>query len=170
MAKEFPRGKPGDIPTEGNADELLTEIPGGREPGSIEGYQSGSRVRRWVFGLLIVGTIGAAVAGHQYFKWLERQREIVDPQYVVDDAAAAGAVREFYWDDGSARLGLTREPPGIEVIVLPDREIRLAPGHDHAQVNVTVRDGKTVKLKVLTGKIVQTEVETPPPAGAASSP
>jgi hypothetical protein len=170
MVKGFPRGKPGDNPTEGNVDELLTEIPQGGTPGSIAAYRSGSRVRRWVFGLLIVGTIGAAVAGHQYFKWLERQRVIVRPEYVVDEEASADAVRAFHWDDGSARLGLSREPPGVEVIVLPDREIRLADGHDHAQVNLTVRDGKTIKLKVLSGKIVQTPTGQPRPEAAASSP
>jgi hypothetical protein len=166
MPKEFPRGKPDDQPTKGEDDELLAEIPEGGEPGSIDGYVEGARVRRWIFGVLLVGTIGAAFGARQYIKHLEEERKKIVPEYVVDEESAARAVREFHWGDGPARLGLSREPPGVERIVLPDREIVLAEGYDHAQVNVDVRNGKTIKLKVLTGKIKQTPTSPSPTATA----
>jgi hypothetical protein len=46
--------------------------------------------------------------------------------------------------------------------VLPDRVLTLAPGSDHAQVKVVVRDGKTVELKVLVGEIQQTSLRPDP--------
>ena len=166
MAKDFPRGKPGDQPTQGETDELLEDVPEDSDLGSIDGYVKGTKVRRWVFGLLIFGTIGAGIAGYQYVKYLQEERKKIVPEYVIDEEAAARAVREFYWEDGPARLGLSREPPGVERIVLPDREIVLADGYDHAQVNVNVRNGKTIKLRVLTGKIVQTPTGPRPEAKA----
>jgi hypothetical protein len=167
---EWRRGKPGESPTEGNVDELLTEIPEGEAPGSIDGYRAGSRMRLWIFGGLIVGTIGLGIAAHQWVEHLEDERATIVPHYIVDEESAARAVRELHWAEGPARLGLSREPPGVEVIVLPDHEIRLADGHDHAQVKVLVRDGKTVDIKVLSGKIELKEVEAPTPAEPATPP
>jgi hypothetical protein len=58
--------------------------------------------------------------------------------------------------DGSMRVGLSREPPGVNILHLPDRDITLARGANKAQFKVEVRDGKTVRLQVLTGEIVET--------------
>ena len=170
MVKEFRRGLPGENPTEGNIDELLADIPANAAPSSLEGYKSGARMRWYLAGGLVLGTIALGIGAHQYIEHLEEQRRIIVPAYVVDEEAAARAVRELHWADGPARLGLSREAPGVEVIVLPDREIRPADGHDHAQVKVEVRNGKTVDIKVLSGKIKLSEREAQPPAPPASSP
>jgi hypothetical protein len=65
--------------------------------------------------------------------------------------------REIHWSSGKARLGLQRDAPAANVIVLPDRELHLAEGCDHAQVYVEVVDDRTVEVDVLIGDIVQRE-------------
>lgn len=156
MAKQFPRPKPGATPTKGGADELLEAPPEGEAPlGSIAAYRAGSKTRRWVFGTLIVGTISALFIGRWYMNHLDEQRHHQPPVYTVDPELLDELTREVHWDSGTARLGLSREPPGVEAIVLPDRVLRLAEGHDHAQVKVTVVDGRTEDIKVLVGRIVQ---------------
>ncbi len=56
----------------------------------------------------------------------------------------------------------------MEEIVLPDRRLVLAPGHDIAQVKLEVKDGATVALKVLVGEVVQ--LPPLPEEAAAGSP
>lgn len=59
------------------------------------------------------------------------------------------------WSEGKARLGLSREPPGVHTIELPDRTLTLADGVDMAQFKVVVEAGKTTALEVLSGEIVE---------------
>jgi hypothetical protein len=157
---KFRRPKPGEIPTSGGDDELLDEPPPG-VPSSLSAYRQGSRVRRWVLGGLVVGALAAGIAAKAYVDHLEEQRRIPDVDYqLADGTENEERSRVMEWSEGQARLGLSREPPGVEAIVLPDRVLRLAEGHDHAQVKVHVEDGETVSLKVIVGEIVQ----EPPPA------
>jgi hypothetical protein len=161
MKREFPRPQQGaPPPTTGGDDELLDELPESPRGGSIEGYRAGSRTRRWVFGTITIGVIAACVGGYLYIEHVREQRERVVPEYVVDPDTVATAPREFHWADGTARLGLTRQPPGVESIVLPDRVLRLAEGCDHAQVKLSVVEGRTVEIKVLVGQIVQHRLDT----------
>ncbi len=173
MAKPFPRPSDDAVPTAGADDELLDEIPDSQFDGSLRAYADGSKVRRLVWGGLIVGCIAAGFAGHWYIGYLQEQRRRgVDPGYVVDAEHAATAVRELQWDEGPARFALAAKPPGINKIFLPDRVLTLAEGQDSAQIKVNVQDGKTVMLKVLIGRIENTkkEVPTPPQAPPATAP
>jgi hypothetical protein len=151
-APAFRRPKAGEIPTRGDLDELLADPPENL-PSSLEAYQAGSKVRRWVFGSLVVGVFGAVVAGKLYIDHLEEKRR-VRPVYHLS-GSPEGRTRSIEWTSGQARLGLARKAPGAEEIVLPDRVLRLAEGYEQAQVRVVVEDGETVKLDVLIGKIVE---------------
>ena len=97
--------------------------------------------------------IGAGFAGKWYVDHLDAKRR-ARPSYRLSDSLE-GRARSFEWSEGQARLGLARQAPGIEEIVLPDRVVRLADGYDHAQLRVIVQDDKTVQLDVLVGKIVE---------------
>jgi len=156
MGREFRRPKEGDQPTAGGLDELLADPPVLPTEGPLTGYRDGSRVRRRVYLGLVVGVIGAGVAGKWYVGYLDRQRVVPLPEYRL----AAGAELEerpdvMVWTSGLARLGMARQQPGVKAIVLPDRILTLAPGCDHAQVKVNVVDGKTVALDVVLGEIRQ---------------
>lgn len=166
MRREFRRPREGDNPTEGHLDELLVDPPELPTLGPLTGYREGSRTRRRVYGGLLVGIVTAAVAGRWYAKHLDEQRRIVVPEYTL----APGTEDEerpdvLVWTSGVARLGLSRQDPGIKAIVLPDRVLTLAPSCDHAQVNVDVQDGETVRIKVLVGEIRQTPRKPAPDAG-----
>jgi hypothetical protein len=149
-APAFRRPKEGEVPTEGSLDELLPDPPEG-VPSSLEAYRAGTKVRRWVFGTLIVGIIGAGFVGKWYVDHLEQNRR-VRPIYHLS-GSPEGRTRSLEWNAGQARLGLARQPPGVNEIILPDRILRLADGYEQAQIRVVVEDGETVKLDVLIGKI-----------------
>ncbi|MEM7154322.1 MAG: hypothetical protein AAF799_15860 [Myxococcota bacterium] len=160
MRREFRRQQQGEQPTEGHLDELLEAPPDLQVVGPLTGYRDGSRVRRWVYLGIIAGVVAAGFAGRWYMKRLEAERKTVTPHYEL----AAGAEDEkrpnaMVWSTGVARLGLTRQEPGVRAIVLPDRIVTLAPGCDNAQIKVDVRNGETVALKVLTGEIRQKDRE-----------
>lgn len=144
----------------GRLDELLAEPPQLPTQGALTGYREGARVRRRLGFALLVGIVGAIAIGRWYVKRLEEQANLPPtPAYQL----ASGAELEsrpdaLVWTDGTARLGLSNQDPGVKAIVLPDRVLTLAPGCDHAQVKVEVRDGKTVKLKVLVGEIQETSL------------
>jgi len=153
-------------PTAGRPDELLVEPPEIPEGGSLAGYRAGRRVRL-AFAAIAILTIGAGI---WLWRWLDARREAAEnapivPSYTVTGDDLESRPRQFVWSSGPARLGLTREPPGIEEIVLPDRRLRLADGCDHAQVKVDVQGDRTLSLTVLTGDIIQL-----PPAAAPGSP
>jgi hypothetical protein len=147
------------VPTEGSEDELLDDPPALSQAWSLQAYASGTRVRSIVFGSLILGTVGAGVAGYLYVDHLQEEQAKVVPSYDVAPDSVEAEDRILYWTDGPARLGLYRQAPGVRVVVLPDRIVQLAEGYDHAQIKVEVREGKTIKLTVLTGRVVQQERE-----------
>ncbi len=155
-------------PTEGGDDELLTDLPEQSPGGAFDGYRRSQRVRWFVAGALALGTIGAVWGGNWYVDYLERQaRRGIKPSYDAPPADVSPEDRVMHWDAGPARLGLSREPPGVNLIVLPDREIRLAEGYDSAQISVRVEGNRTVKMRVLTGRI--DVVERKPSAGHADN-
>jgi len=157
-------------PTRGSDDELLADPPAGAPPGGIQGYAAGRRLRL-VLGIAVVGLV--AGVGWTVKRWKDEaeaeRRAPKQPSYslaAVPDDGSDERPRRLVWNDGPARLGLSSAEPGVEEIVLPDRRLRLAPGHDVAQLRLEVRDGKTIELKVLVGDIVQ----LPPEAAAAPPP
>lgn len=164
MKREFRRPGPDDRPTTGDLDELLETPPQGPAVGPLTGYRDGTRVRRLVYLGLIAGVIAAYYSGRWYMERLEERRTVPMPEYqLAEGAANEDRPDVMVWSNGVARLGLTRQQPGIRAIVLPDRIITLAPGCDHAQIKVDVRDGETKTLKVVVGEIRQHE--RPPAEG-----
>lgn len=138
------------FPTEGSTDELLHDPPELGVGGTLEGYRRGARMRFVLigFGAVLVGVL--AVLGW----WITRPRPVVPEYTVAPDHATDPADRVLHWEsEGTARLGMTREPPGVEQIVLPDRVLRLEDGIDHAQVSVEIRGGRTVSVRTLTGRV-----------------
>lgn len=170
-----PSGERRAQPTTGHLDELLSDPPNVAPGGSIAGYRAG-RWTRVAFALVIVAAAGGAFAVYrsiQARREAERNAPVVPTYAISDDADAASRPRQLVWSSGPARLGLARDPPGVEEIVLPDRRIRLADGCDHAQIKVDVVGDRTVSLKVVVGDIVQlpvTEDRRSPPAPAATGP
>ncbi|RMG98352.1 MAG: hypothetical protein D6705_06130 [Deltaproteobacteria bacterium] len=131
-------------------------------PTALEGYDAGRWPRRVVYTAVVLSTFGAVTAGVFYAR--HREAVLRDPavRYAPDLAPGEVRPREMHWTNGRARLGLSRTPPSAERIVLPDRIVELAPDASHAQVDVEVRDGRTVRLEVLTGAIDERPVPDPP--------
>lgn len=136
-------------------DELLTELPPhDYHLGQFAGWRA-TRKARWFVG----GTLGATLlVGIVLFivHTRELRHERLHPLPEVEATIAPGTPRDMTLSDGSMRVGLSREPPAVNILHLPDRDITLADGADKAQFKVEVRDGKTVRLHVLTGEIVET--------------
>ena len=156
------------LPTAGRDDELLADPPeDGVGAGAFTGYARSRRIRWFVAGFLAVGFIGAIYGGNWYTDYLREQaRRGINPRYDAPPADVSPEDRVMRWDGGAARLGLSREPPGVNLIVLPDRELRLAEGYDSAQLSVRVEEGRTVKLRVLTGRIDVTRRPSAPASGS----
>lgn len=155
MADDDEIASPHEAPTAGGADELMDDPPDeGASGGAFAGYARSRKVRWFVAGALGFGFVGAIFAGNWYADYLRAQeRRGITPAYDAPPTGVAAEDRVMHWESGPARLGLSREPPGVNLIVLPDRELRLAEGYDSAQLSVRVDDGRTVKLRVLTGRI-----------------
>lgn len=159
-------------PTRGGDDELLADPPPGAPPGGLDGYRAGLPMR---IGLVVAIIAGVSATAWQVVQWQREKKAAaeapLEPEYAVseddDDAGAMPGERpsKLVWSEGAARLGLSRQQPGVQEIVLPDRRVRLAPGHDVAQIKVDVQEGKTLKLAVLVGQVVQL-----PPEGQQSRP
>lgn len=148
-------------PTGGQIDELLVDPPAGPRGGSIAGYRAG-RWTRAAFAVVVLAVLGGGIG---LYRWIRTQAEAKRHAPVIPSYATAQGddlttrPRQLVWSSGPARLGLSREPPGVEEIVLPDRRIRLADGSDHAQIKVEVVGDRTTSLKVLAGDIVQLPLE-----------
>ncbi len=124
-------------------------------PSALQAYGAGRWVRRGVYAAAVAATAGAIAAGVLYAR--HREAVLRDPAaaYRTAEGDAGARPRTFHWSSGRARLGLSRTPPAADRIVLPDRIVELAPDVSHAQVDVEVRDGRTVRLEVLTGAIAE---------------
>lgn len=112
---------------------------------------------RWILLLSGFVVLSTLVGGWLVLRsWAEWDR--LHPYSLPPGTDTSTRPREIHWSSGKARLGLQRDAPAANVIVLPDRELRLADGCDHAQVYVDVRDGRTVELDVLIGDVVEQAV------------
>ena len=155
-------------PTAGADDELLADPPMGAPAGGIHGYNAGRRLR---IGIAVVVIAVISALGWTIKRWKDEAEAAARapklPSYTLatPEGDPGDRPRKLIWNDGPARLGLSRAEPGVEEIVLPDRRLRLAPGSDVAQLKLDVQGGKTVELKVLVGDVVQL-----PPEGASGSP
>jgi hypothetical protein len=138
----------------GGTDQLLDDLPDtDYNLGRFAGYQAGSGVRRFVFIGLGLAAIGAVIAGYFYITYLHENRTPVHAVPLPEGTDISERPRVMSWSSGKARLGLTREPPGLLAIELPDRVLRLADGCDSAQVRLNVVDGETVEMTVLFGVV-----------------
>ncbi len=146
-------------PTMGGADELLDVLPeGGPADGAFAGYAGSQKVRWFIGSSMALGAIAAVWGGFWYADYVRDQaRRGIKPEYNNPRTDVSAEDRVMHWDSGAARLGLANE--GVNLIVLPDRELRLADGYDSAQLSVRVEDGRTVKLRVLTGRIDVTRTD-----------
>ncbi len=173
--EQGPSGERHPPPTTGHLDELLSDPPNAAPGGSIAGYRAG-RWTRVAFALVLIAAVGGAIAVYrsiQARREAERNAPVVPTYSVSEGADTESRPRQLVWSSGPARLGLAREPPGVEEIVLPDRRIRLADGCDHAQIKIDVVGDRTVSLKVVVGDIVQlplTEDRRSTPAPVATGP
>jgi len=140
----------------GDIDQLLDDPPEtDYHRGRFAGYEAGSRVRRFVFVGLGLATIGAVITGYLYISYQHEHRLPVHAMPLPEGTDISSRPRTMTWSSGKARLGLTREPPGLLAIELPDRVVRLAEGCDSAQVRLEVKDGETVEMLVIFGEIEQ---------------
>jgi hypothetical protein len=135
-------------------DELLTDLPPSEHVGSFTGWQAGRRARRVLVGAL--GLVALTIAIVAWRAAEQREYKRLHPLPEVEATIDPGTPRDMTISDGQFRLGLGREAPAINVVHLPDRDITLAEGADKAQFKVEVAGGKTVKITVLTGDIVET--------------
>ena len=146
----------------GRGDELMDDPPTGEHHrGRFAGYDAGKGVRRKMVAVMGVAFVLSIIAYVQYVDYLRDQR--LHPLKDVEALLAPDSPREMTWSSGKARLALAREAPAVEVIHLPDRDIRLADGCDRAQVKLHVRDGETLVVRAIVGEIVQLEPGTMTP-------
>jgi hypothetical protein len=147
--------QPGAARPRDRDDELLTELPPhDYHLGQFAGWRATRKVRWFIGGTLGATALVAVVLLVAHMRELRHQR--LHPLPELEATITPGTPREMTLSEGSMRVGLSREPPAIDVLHLPDRDITLARGSDKAQFKVEIRDGKTVRLKVLTGEIVET--------------
>lgn len=136
-------------------DELLADPPrDGYHFGRLDGYREGARSRRYLHGAIVFSLVGSVVAGYLYVRHLQESRGYAFFR-LPEGTDFSDRSRVMEWSTGRARLGLHREPPGVDTILLPDRVLRLADGCDQAQIRVEVHDGRTTSLVFLTGEVTQ---------------
>ena len=136
-------------------DELLSDPPEGPGYAPLHGYRAGSRARRLLWLVVALALLVAVGAGVWWARRTdERLRRSSAPPAAHYTASPGTRPREMVWTSGRARLGLSRFEPGVQVIRLPDRTLRLAEGCDHAQVVVEV-EGDTSRVHVLLGDIIE---------------
>jgi hypothetical protein len=136
-------------------DELLTDLPASDyHLGPLGGWRATRKVRWFVGGTLgLTALVGAVLL---IVHMLDVRHRALHPLAEVEATITDDTPREMTLSDGSMRVGLGREPPAVNIVHLPDRDITLARGSSKAQFKVEVRDGKTARLQVLTGEIVET--------------
>lgn len=136
-------------------DELLDDLPDtDHHLGRFAGWRA-ARHARWIVTsvLAITVAVGAVIL-------IKHRRESryarLHPLPEVEATIAPGTPREMTYAEGKFRVLLSSEPPAVNLVHLPDRDITLARGVEKASFKFEIRDGKTVVLEVLTGEIVET--------------
>jgi hypothetical protein len=143
-------------PASDRDDELLAGLPRGEHHrGRLAGYSAGNRIRFIFLACLAVLFTGTIFAWYHWARRGERPQTAVRQFQLPPGTDVAERPRVLTWSEGKARLGLSREPPGVHTIELPDRTLTLADGVDMAQFKVVVEAGKTTALEVLSGEIVE---------------
>lgn len=136
-------------------DELLDAPPRGEHHlGRLGGWRA-VRKSRWVV-VAVLGTALVAGTIAMIVRYRELEQRRLHPMPEVEATISPDTPREMTFAEGRQRLGLGREAPHVNVIHLPDRDITLAEGADKAQFKVEVRDGRTLRLKVMSGEIRET--------------
>lgn len=156
MSRDDPDARRDDPPRSARDDELLAVLPpADYHRGRLAGYDAGRRARLALLVGLAVLLVATTVAWYFYAtaepKPAPARRQFQLPAGTDLDARP----RVLTWSEGKARLGLSREPPGVDTVELPDRTLRLAPGADMAQFKVVVEAGKTVALDIVSGDVVE---------------
>ncbi len=139
---------------EHDPDELLSDPPmGEHHRGRFTGLQAGFSLRLKL--LLFAGavTVTLIVLAHRGRAQNEWQR--MHPFQLSEEARSEARPRALTWTEGKVRLGLNRRPPGLLMIHLPDRDLELAEDCEHAQFDVEVKDGVTIKVEIIYGEIKQ---------------
>lgn len=140
-------------PTSERDDELLPDPPAGEHHlGRLAGYRAARKVRLVLLACLaVLFTVTAVV----WYQWA-RPAPASSRQFQLPPGTDLSArPRVLTWSSGKARLGLSREPPGVDTVELPDRTLRLAAGSDLAQFKVVVEDDRTVAIEIVSGAIVE---------------
>lgn len=141
-------------PSSPRDDELLADPPlGDHHRGRFAGYNAGRRARLILLGCIAVASVITAAF---WLRWARDARPPGPRQFQLPPGTdIRDRPRVFTWSEGKARLGLSREPPGVDTVELPDRTLRLAPSCDMAQFKVVVEAGKTSALQVVSGEVVE---------------
>lgn len=154
MSSDAPGTDP-DPPRRNRDDELLADPPvGDHHRGRLAGYEAGRGARRLLIAGILVGLVGTSAA---WFWYVTREPPPPRPRQfqLPEGTDLSSRPRVFTWSEGKAQLGLSREPPGVDTVELPDRTLRLAPGSDLARFKVVVTSGATASLDVLAGEVVE---------------
>lgn len=155
QAKPEAQASPSESSPHARDDELLDELPEtDHHLGRFAGWRAARQVRWFVGIALAVAMIVAVTMFVLHTRALRQER--LHPLPELEAAITPGTPREMTVSDGNMRVGLAAEAPSINILHLPDRDITLAPGAEKAQFKVEVNGGKTTKLVVLTGEVVET--------------
>lgn len=148
--RELPNQLPNRARPRERDDELLDELPEtDHHLGRFAGWRAARRSRLIVGGGLSLAGLAAVIAFVVHTRELRYAR--LHPLPELEATIAPGTSREMTISEGQMRVQLAREPPSINLLHLPDRDITLAPRVDKVQFKVEVREGQTVRLKILTG-------------------
>ena len=156
------RDREGEGP-QGDLDQLLDTPPrGDHHLGRFAGYRDGAGIRRGIAVFFVLCGIAMVVAflAHQdelKTRYAQEEYERLHPWQLPEGTDTRGRSRDFHWSSGTMRIPLSREAPGIERVILPDKVIWLADDADHAQIKVEVVDGKTQGIKILSGDVQHRE-------------
>lgn len=136
-------------------DELLDELPAtDHHLGGFAGWRAMSW-QRWVIGIVLSSVMIAGVVILVKHRAAMRYQRL-HPLPEVEATIAPGTPREMTYSEGSFRVMISSEAPAVNLVHLPDRDITLARGEERASFKFEIRDGKTITLEVVTGKIVET--------------